>query len=57
MTEPGANDTVAAAGPAKAGLKAYAVPFVIGFVVSILLFLGLDYLIMSLQGLSLIFEQ
>jgi hypothetical protein len=42
---------------AGTGLKAYAVPFVIGFAASILLFLGLDYAIMSLQGLSLIFEQ
>ncbi len=42
---------------ARAGIKAYAVPFVVGFAVSVLLFLGLDYVIMSLQGLSLIFEQ
>jgi hypothetical protein len=41
----------------KAGIKAYAVPFVVGFAVAALLFLGLDYVIMSLQGLSLIFEQ
>ncbi len=40
-----------------AGLKAYAVPFVVGLGVSAVIFLGLDYLIMSLQGLSLIFEQ
>ena len=36
-------------------VKAYLVPFVIAFVVCAVIFLGLDFTIMKLQGLSLIY--
>ncbi len=37
-------------------MKGYIVPFVAAFVVCAVVFLGIDYALMNLQGLSLIFR-
>lgn len=37
-------------------MKAYFVPFVGAFIVFVLLFLGLDFSMMKLQGLTLIYH-
>ena len=40
----------------KVELKEYLLPFIIAFGVALVIFLALDYAIMKLQGLSLIFS-
>ena len=41
----------------NSGMKTVALSFVLAFAASVVVFIALDYLIMSAQGLSLIFAE